>query len=354
MPGAAGLYYERPVRRELSTIYLSAGQLANPTFLVATLAHELGHEILLGGGVITPEVSDHEQITDLATAFLGVGIFTANATVSDASWTDGGMAYFSIGKQGYIGSFLLGYALALFAYVRGEKKPAWPSHLRADARKTFWSGLRYLQQSGDSLFHPDTAREGYRRPTPSELAERLAHPSPTFRLAGLWELKRTGDSTPDLVAAVARCLRDREPRVRAVAAAVAPVFGPTAGELVPLLVDLLQCDPVVAPNAGFALAHLRAEPRLVVSELARQLASEPLQTSTAAEALGLYGSDAAPAVPTLLSALQSAIVRGKDVPPLVAALRLICPDAEATLRTHFANDPELRREALARLREAVG
>src|SRR5688500_960637 len=47
MGGAAGLYESgRP-----ATVAVSASHLASPTYLVPVLAHELAHEILLGGGL---------------------------------------------------------------------------------------------------------------------------------------------------------------------------------------------------------------------------------------------------------------------------------------------------------------
>jgi hypothetical protein len=47
--------------------------------LVATLAHELGHIILLRPGLIKRTKEDMEPLNDLLTIFLGFGIFTANA-----------------------------------------------------------------------------------------------------------------------------------------------------------------------------------------------------------------------------------------------------------------------------------
>ena len=62
--GAVGLYYqdERP------RIVLAQAQLLDPERLVATIAHEVAHDVLLGGGLISPQEPDHEQITDLVPA----------------------------------------------------------------------------------------------------------------------------------------------------------------------------------------------------------------------------------------------------------------------------------------------
>ena len=74
--GAAGTYEDEGWR---TTIRLDEDTLSDPMVVVATLAHELGHEILLGQGRITADRKDHEPLTDLITIFVGMGVFTANS-----------------------------------------------------------------------------------------------------------------------------------------------------------------------------------------------------------------------------------------------------------------------------------
>src|SRR6185295_18268065 len=61
-----------------ATICLNPSQLKDPESLVATLVHELAHEILLGGGLLTDNNEDLERLTDLLPTYLGLGIFGAN------------------------------------------------------------------------------------------------------------------------------------------------------------------------------------------------------------------------------------------------------------------------------------
>jgi hypothetical protein len=124
----------------------------DPLALIATMAHELCHVLLLGAHRIDPEAEDLEQVTDLATVFFGLGVFTANATIREMHWREGRWSGWSIRGQGYLTQPLYGYALALFAWVRGEDNPAWAHHLRPDVRSPFRKGLRYLQETGDSAF----------------------------------------------------------------------------------------------------------------------------------------------------------------------------------------------------------
>src|SRR5262249_48375253 len=139
--GAAGLYQDEGWGQ---TIHLDAAALPDPLALVATAAHELGHVLLLGQGRVSPDAEDHEELTDLLTVFLGLGVFTANTRVRSESSHDGLTESFGIRRLGYLGQPQTGYALALFAYARGEHDPAWARHLCADVRSPFKAGLRYL------------------------------------------------------------------------------------------------------------------------------------------------------------------------------------------------------------------
>lgn len=135
--GAAGEY-----RRlgGMAVLAVRRRQLRHPVALAATLAHELAHARLLGEQRIDPGRGDGEQLTDLTTIFFGTGIFTANAAF-DYSQTQSG---WQSSHLGYLGETLSGYALAYFAYLRGERDPAWAAALDTNPRAYMRHGLRYL------------------------------------------------------------------------------------------------------------------------------------------------------------------------------------------------------------------
>ncbi len=140
--GRANGYYERSA--DGCTIWLNMGILESPLRLVATMAHELAHEHLLGRGRVTDDTPDHEPLTDLVTVYLGLGVITANGVIQEANWTDGRMSGWSISRNGYLDMPAYGYALALFARSRGEVKPSWRKELRPDVRAAFDRGLQFL------------------------------------------------------------------------------------------------------------------------------------------------------------------------------------------------------------------
>lgn len=146
--GLAGHYRKR---RGKFLINIEASQLTDPMFLVATSAHELGHARLIGEGRVSGSFEDHEPLTDLLTVFLGLGVFTGNAVFSFKQWTGAFSQGWATERRGYMSEEMFGYALALFAWVRGEEHPAWAKHLEGNVSAYFKDGLRYLEKTGDTL-----------------------------------------------------------------------------------------------------------------------------------------------------------------------------------------------------------
>lgn len=147
---AAGLYVHPDERGPASqqdremVVAIRDSMLKDPMSLVATIAHELGHVILLGGNLLTHDTPDHEPMTDLLTVFLGLGIFTANSAAQFRQFQDNRQAGWSTQRLGYLPEPVFGYALAKFATERGEHKPAWAKHLSANVHSDFKHSMRWL------------------------------------------------------------------------------------------------------------------------------------------------------------------------------------------------------------------
>ncbi len=347
MPGAAGLYEQR----ERSAIYVAESQLDYPDQLVSTLAHELAHELLLKGGHLTANEWDHELVTDLLPVFLGAGILLANATVVSQSVTYGNANYWTIGKQGYLSSITLGYALALFAYVRGEVKPAWRKHLRWDARCSLQSGLRFLRRRGDSLFRPDTVETASETPTVASVLRNLDHPSATVRLDALWDVADHDLSAPELVAGIAARMSDRDAEVRRVGVYTLGRFGAVAAEhRLQFITFLHRGNPPLQAAAAAALGGIGVADPETVRAIAELLGNTEGEVAiAAAHALARIGSAATAVIPRLIEVLEWAGGVG-DLDRLEAvavALRAVTPDALPRIREYFeGRDPEVRRIVL--------
>lgn len=141
--GAAGTYSEDAESAKFK-IRVKQGLLREPVRLIATLAHELCHVLLLGGKQIEREAPDMEPLTDLLTVFLGMGVFTANSAAQFTQHDDGTKHGWSFRRLGYLSEPMFGYALAVFASERGEARPAWAKHLSVNAGGYFRQSHRFL------------------------------------------------------------------------------------------------------------------------------------------------------------------------------------------------------------------
>ena len=384
MPDAVGAYCEA----ERPQIVLAYRQLSDPERLVSTIAHELAHDILLGGGLITTREIDHEPLTDLVPVFLGLGLFAANAPLRDRSYSRDNRDYFQIDRQGYLPSRMLGYALALFAYVRGEFKPAWARYLRPDASEPLKRGLRYLRKTGDSLFRAATVHQPVNPPTEAEMIERLTTGSPTVRLLTVRDVAALDPPPAALIAAVARRLRDPDTDVQIEAARMCASFGEAAHTALPDLIwclrsrsatdvqieaaralasfgeaassalpDLIAClrsrSGTLREYAAAALPVTGGPTVRVVPELTRLLQDpwEPVG-DTAAEGLRQFAPSAASAIPALVQAMRKRAIFCRSFDALAAAVVAIDPPADVLKCLLDSLDPEIRRSVIESLKIA--
>jgi hypothetical protein len=151
----AGHYQQRDGR---GYIRIDPAQAGSRMRLVAIAAHELCHELLLGqGGLPGADGDDHEPLTDLLTVYTGFGIFTANAAFDFE-------AHHAIGWRtrtlGYLTEAMFGYALACYAWMRGEARaePAWARFLDTNPRAYMKQGTRFLRSRAGSTLLPGSGQ----------------------------------------------------------------------------------------------------------------------------------------------------------------------------------------------------
>jgi hypothetical protein len=146
--GAAGTYTKDHAGR--IKVCISTDHLNDPMSLVAVMAHELGHVLLLADGRISTDRKDHEYLTDLLTVWFGLGIFTANSAFKFRQWNGGFKQGWESKRLGYLSEQMFGYALAWFAFVRGERRPPWSRFLEGNSGHYFKSSMRFLQTARGS------------------------------------------------------------------------------------------------------------------------------------------------------------------------------------------------------------
>ncbi len=336
MPGALGRFIGGSPAR----IQINASTLGDPRQVAATLTHELAHAILIGGGLIDSNQADHEQTTDLLLVFLGVGILAVNSTVRESTTNLGNTSYWQIQKSGYLSAMEFGYALALFAYMRDEEKPLWSRHLRTDAAVVMTKGLRFLQKTGDTYFHPERVRKGIRPLTAAKAFNRLCDGSPTERVIALWQLASKPLADRAVIRAITDNLVNRQEAVAAGAAAALEALGAAAADTAPVLLKCLDSThPSVRAAAAAALGAIGASSdavRNAIIYLLRETNNWVL--SAAAGALIRIGDPSQASVPALLRAMDAALFRHPAepcIPNLVLAFMKIDPNPADRIREFY-------------------
>ncbi len=146
--GCAGFYSRDGTADETRMLVaVRSTQLKDPPTLVATMAHELGHVILLGGGLLKPTTPDHEPLTDLLSVFLGFGIFNANSAGRFKQYQDETRYGWSMHRLGYLAEEVYGYALAKFVVERGEENVDWAKHLSTNVQSYFKRSRSWLARN---------------------------------------------------------------------------------------------------------------------------------------------------------------------------------------------------------------
>jgi hypothetical protein len=142
---AGGLYVHDGAER--TVVAINSYQIGNPTALVATLAHEVGHVILLGSGLVGRDEPDMEPLNDLLTVFLGFGVFNANSAFQFQQFTGYDRTGWSTRRLGYLTEQQFAYALARFATERGERNPAWAKYLNTNVGSYWRRSMRWLKEN---------------------------------------------------------------------------------------------------------------------------------------------------------------------------------------------------------------
>lgn len=139
----AGLYEETDKK---TTIYIEKSQLKDTISLIATIAHELSHEILLGENRIK---ENDEYLTDLTAIVYGFGIFLGNSKFKSSSFSSTLHQGWNMRTQGYLPEQIIGYAMAKLSIDRNEKL-TYDTFMDKSLKKFFLQSVKYIQANDKS------------------------------------------------------------------------------------------------------------------------------------------------------------------------------------------------------------
>ncbi len=135
---ATGVYKEFENEK---IIYIEKGQLKNTFSLIATIAHELSHFILLGENRI--EEND-EYLTDLTAITYGFGIFLGNSRFQHSKFQNISHSGWQMSSQGYLPEQVIAYAMVWLSIHRNESTE-YENYLNNGMRKFFTQNIEYLK-----------------------------------------------------------------------------------------------------------------------------------------------------------------------------------------------------------------
>lgn len=119
--------------------------LDDPTRLVATFAHELSHLLLYTVRESPPGGHEAEELaTDLAVAYRGLGLFSANTAFSFSQYRDSFSQGWSVQASGYFSPRGWAFALALFLALKGVTAEAVRKWLKPEVAGMVKAAERYL------------------------------------------------------------------------------------------------------------------------------------------------------------------------------------------------------------------
>ena len=137
---AAGTY---EINNNEIIISLETQQLKNPNSLIATISHELSHQILLGENRI--EEND-EYLTDLTALYYGFGIFIGNSRFNFSQFTTNGGFGWQSNNQGYLPEQIIAYSMAWLSKERNEKID-YSKFLKKSLKKYCKQSFEYLEKN---------------------------------------------------------------------------------------------------------------------------------------------------------------------------------------------------------------
>ena len=340
-PNALGLYQKEEGDRP--RIWLKETLLPDQEAVIATLSHEVAHDLLLGAGLVSGDEPDHEHLTDLLPVVLGMGTFHANTAIKQDSWNAGNMSYWTIRRSGYLTASVCGYAMGVIEWLRGSTSPPSVAYLGADAAGAMRSGHRYLLKTADCLIDRNRP-ERLMATLTAEPLELIANGSSSqclFILAG-WLTNETLTSAQ--IDAALKSLRRKEPVIQSTAIEVLEKVDPPSNLVIDSILELLHSPhDSVRARATMAttvlrlpLEHVLIEGNRLLDELMWLIKGPDPETALAAAVVfGSHGNSAIKAVPNILSLLVAALTRHSDsTDALFHALWQIVGNVKAYLDEH--------------------
>jgi len=344
-----------------ASVHVSESVAADPERLVAVLGLELGRHALLRAGLQDADRAAVALTTELHSVLQGFGVFSANAQVRETHRLEQAEARWHASRMDALDPTDYAYALALFAWLRREARPAWLSALRSDVQIPCRASLKYLNKTGDAILQPDGASRRPEELSDWQFEECLTKGSATDRIAAMWHAQKCGEASEAVRSAVFAAVEHENRCVRSEALWTIRALTFDSERAVPAVLDaLVDVSREVRVAAASTVTAVTQDPAILRRELLPLLDGEDYPVvQAAALALAEMGADAAEYTPELIGVLGRALETMDDAPiaVMLEVLQRVAGDVEQALQdSPLWEDPVqagILREALDARQERV-
>ena len=142
--GTAGVFVQED---GAFSIFIEVQQLKKPNSLIATVAHELSHYVLLGQHGFQLDGEENEWLTDLLAIGYGFGIFIGNSRFEFSQFQSGdGWGGWQYSIQGYLPHQIIAHAMAEIEITKNQSIPSWTRLMKIDFQNDFKKSMEFMNK----------------------------------------------------------------------------------------------------------------------------------------------------------------------------------------------------------------
>lgn len=305
----------QPEKGQTGKIVLGISLLQNGQIFLARVMFHLAIHKLLHQNLLAPDRFDFVITAELLPLFFGLGIFGANAVLSEeiipsSLRMDGNfLSSLEITKHSDLPARIFGYAFSHLAWHRIESNPEWKNHLRKDAVESYNQGLKFLTKTEDTIFLDD-GLELSRRSLDYWMDELNAGFISSQYIA-LWHIQELAKDSndPKLAEAVIAKFNSKDFHIRQNAVHTLQIIsGETDSQKEPLIIALSDPSARVRSRAITALSHAQESAEDVIPAITDYLEDPDSSVrEAAAQSLATFESQAFDSCEKIMNCLREAI-----------------------------------------------
>jgi hypothetical protein len=127
-------------------IDVNSKYLSTPFYIVSKIAYSLTFYKLINDESLKKV---NGFINELSTLAFGFGVFQANSVIYHDQWQGTSHYGWKVGRRGFLSQEIVGYALALSAFIKEDLNQEWSKYLCRDVKAYFDRSVKYIKSNSD-------------------------------------------------------------------------------------------------------------------------------------------------------------------------------------------------------------